>query len=116
MKKPKLLSEEINWDRTARAEFPFSARHNGQKMSVRINDFPAEPMYTLIVGESEIANFDDWPQAWTKRAKQSTKSVAQKASAARSFARAATPKRSAARSTAAGKAHRTHKTIARKSK
>jgi hypothetical protein len=30
---------------------------------VRVNDFPAEPIYTLIMGERPIGEFDGWPEA-----------------------------------------------------
>lgn len=38
----------------------------GKQWVVRINNFPDEPAYTLIVGGNEILHFSDWPSEWTK--------------------------------------------------
>ena len=47
-------------------EMPF----RGNKLRIRANDYPAEPMYTLLVGDvgREIAAVDleDWPPSWTR--------------------------------------------------
>jgi hypothetical protein len=47
-------------------EMPF----RGRKLRVRANDYPAEPMYTLLVGEAgaEVAAVDleNWPAPWTR--------------------------------------------------
>lgn len=47
-------------------EMPF----RGQRLRVRANDYPAEPMYTLLVGDpgAEIAAVDleHWPSSWTR--------------------------------------------------
>ena len=37
-----------------------------QEWRIRLNDFPDEPLYTLIVDGREIIHFNDWPQEWTK--------------------------------------------------
>ncbi|MBL8472313.1 MAG: hypothetical protein KF778_22010 [Rhodocyclaceae bacterium] len=58
----------VAWRRAASALTPFEASVDGQIWQVRINDFPAEPMYTLIVADREIDHFDDWPAAWKKPA------------------------------------------------
>lgn len=47
-------------------EMPF----RGQRLRVRANDYPAEPMYTLLVGEpgEEVAAVDleHWPSSWIR--------------------------------------------------
>jgi len=47
-------------------EMPF----RGNKLRIRANDYPAEPMYTLLVGDPgrEVAGVDleDWPPSWTR--------------------------------------------------
>ncbi|HEY6797375.1 MAG TPA: hypothetical protein VI248_22085 [Kineosporiaceae bacterium] len=47
-------------------EMPF----RGRKLRIRANDYPAEPMYTLLVGDpgAEVAAVDleDWPASWTR--------------------------------------------------
>jgi hypothetical protein len=47
-------------------EMPF----RGRRLRIRANDYPAEPMYTLLVGDpgAEVAAVDleDWPPSWTR--------------------------------------------------
>jgi hypothetical protein len=58
----------IVWKRTADAEFPYTADVHGQRLAIRINDFPAEPLYTLIADGTELYDLEDWPTAWVKPA------------------------------------------------
>jgi len=59
------LHTPMSWTRTADAEFPFSATGaDGTQLRVRLNDFPAQPLYTLLVDALPRASFDDWPPAW----------------------------------------------------
>ncbi|MBI1208121.1 MAG: hypothetical protein GC191_12650 [Azospirillum sp.] len=60
------LCQTLAWSRTVEAEFPYAAELAGQQWLIRINDFPAEPLYTLIVDGCEIGDFDDWPPSWQK--------------------------------------------------
>ena len=61
-----LFKEHVIWIRSFDAnEFYWVAddnSHTGWKL--RLNDFPAEPMYTFIVDGNEILNFDDLPDNW----------------------------------------------------
>jgi hypothetical protein len=47
-------------------EMPF----RGRRLRVRANDYPAEPMYTLLVGEpgeeTAAVDLEDWPSSWTR--------------------------------------------------
>jgi hypothetical protein len=36
------------------------------KYKIRKNDFPDEPLYSLISDDAEIFHFDDWPNFWTR--------------------------------------------------
>ena len=65
MKIKDYLAKSITWNATKKAEFPYKTVFDGKDMTIRINDFPAEELYTLIVGKAEIG-FEDWPEAWTK--------------------------------------------------
>ncbi len=56
------LNTPLSWARTGQGEFPYAAGN----WLIRINDFPAEPMYTLLVDNREIGDFDDWPPCWIK--------------------------------------------------
>ena len=61
-----LLTEVIAWRKTADAEYPFAAEVNGDRFVIRLNDFPADNLYTLLVNDREVANFDDWPARWER--------------------------------------------------
>ena len=66
---PALPSCRCSW-RTAEAAGPqivFEARVDGRPWAVRLNDFPEEPLYTLIVAGDEVIHFDDWPAFWGAR-------------------------------------------------
>lgn len=56
----------ITWARNNSAEFPYEIRTDGHHWQIRINDFPAEPMYTLLIDGKETESFDDWPTLWKK--------------------------------------------------
>lgn len=59
-------SRPVVWHRTSRAEFPYEADVDGARWQIRINDFPAEPMYTLLINGQKFSDYDDWPNAWKK--------------------------------------------------
>ncbi|MEV6850402.1 hypothetical protein [Actinoplanes sp. NPDC051411] len=56
--------EPIAWQRTADGEFPYRASHDGVDLRLRVNDFPAEPLYTLFVDYRPAFDLDDWPAPW----------------------------------------------------
>jgi hypothetical protein len=58
----------IEWHRTGSGEIPYEARVGNRLWRVRINDFPAEKLYSLLVDGREIERFDDWPKAWKRPA------------------------------------------------
>jgi hypothetical protein len=58
--------QPLIWARTEFSEFPYELRSDGHVWQIRINDFPAEPMYTLLIDGKEIDNLDDWPTVWKK--------------------------------------------------
>ncbi|HEY0460049.1 MAG TPA: hypothetical protein VGC97_13010 [Pyrinomonadaceae bacterium] len=71
MKSKDYLSENIRWKETFNPEFPLRAAHDGDELRLRLNDFPAEALYTLFVNDAEIMDIDDLPANWTiKRAQQ----------------------------------------------
>lgn len=61
-----ILAAVIAWQHSGDSEFPFAARYGELELNVRINDLPAEPLYTLIADGSDAAEFDDWPASWIK--------------------------------------------------
>jgi hypothetical protein len=54
----------IVWRQGHDAEFPYRAEVDGRRLVIRINDFPAEPLYTLFVDGVADQDLEDWPQGW----------------------------------------------------
>jgi hypothetical protein len=44
----------------------YQARLDGSDAWIRMNDFPDEPLYTLVVSGVEVIHFNEWPAAWSK--------------------------------------------------
>jgi hypothetical protein len=61
----------IAWTRTDDAAFPWEAHPKGQHWRIRLNDFPDDHMYTIVVNGAELGDFDDWPETWDRGAGQS---------------------------------------------
>jgi hypothetical protein len=57
---------EVTWGAGPDREFVYVAEVGGRRWTIRLGDFPAEPMYTLIVDGDEVLSFDDWPPAWRR--------------------------------------------------
>ena len=38
---------------------------------IRLNDYPDEPLHTLLVGSKEIIHFNEWPSEWVRIDKES---------------------------------------------
>ena len=64
------LRTPLDWSSTKDAERPFRARLGGDLWMIQLNDFPAEPMYTLLVDGKKVGDFDEWPAAWKRRAER----------------------------------------------
>jgi hypothetical protein len=58
------LTDAITWKKTADPEYPFTSEVNGDKFVVRLSDFPADNLYTLLVNDKETVDFDYWPEQW----------------------------------------------------
>ena len=54
----------IHWTRTGDLDFPYAATRGGQRLVLRLNDHPAEPLLTLFVGDQPISHLETWPEAW----------------------------------------------------
>ena len=61
-----ILKRKITWKSGADPLYPYRAEYEGGQCLVRINDFPDDHLYTLIVNDREVAHFDDWPLCWTR--------------------------------------------------
>jgi hypothetical protein len=60
----------INWHATGNGEYPYQVHIDGSNYVIRVNDFPEEVFYTLIVDDVERASFDAWPARWTRPAQR----------------------------------------------
>jgi hypothetical protein len=56
----------VRWRRSEDGEWPFYAEVDGHALRVRVNDFPAEPLYSLFVDDEHIEDLEDWPTVWVK--------------------------------------------------
>ncbi len=56
----------IQWTHTGDVDFPYTADVRGQRFTLRLNDFPAEPAYTLMAGGHELQDLEDWPAVWVR--------------------------------------------------
>ena len=60
------LKEKIVWQKNAEPNYPYFASENGNSYLMRLNDFPSESLYTLIVNDVEVEDLDDWPEQWIR--------------------------------------------------
>lgn len=60
------LGQSIRWKKTEDVDYPYEGTANQMELKIRLNDFPVESMYTLIVNENPVLNFDDWPESWNR--------------------------------------------------
>ena len=60
------LEEKVAWKQGIDPIYPYEAEFNREKLVIRLNDFPDESLYTLIVNDEEVASFDDWPEPWNR--------------------------------------------------
>ena len=44
------LAQPLSWNITGNVEVPWQTEVDGKTWQVRLNDFPDEPMYTLLIG------------------------------------------------------------------
>lgn len=56
----------VAWRRGPDAEWIADAEVEGRRWQVRLGDFPAEPLYTLVVDGEPLLSFDEWPAAWRR--------------------------------------------------
>lgn len=60
------LETAVSWRSTGRAEFPYAASVDGRDWLIRVNDFPVDALYTLLIDGREAGDFDDWPSGWRR--------------------------------------------------
>ncbi len=65
MDKENLLQANLEWVQQVEDRKFFRTEYNGEKLLLRLNDFPEEPLYSVI-GESSF-DLDDKPETWLIR-------------------------------------------------
>ena len=61
-----LAASALAWQPSGDGEFPYVATADARRLTIRVNDFPDKPMYTLLVDGVEATDLDDWPPTWTR--------------------------------------------------
>jgi len=60
------LARELSWKSTSDPAYPWQTEVDGNSWRIRVNDFPDEPMYSLIIGSENAGDFHDWPETWRR--------------------------------------------------
>ena len=60
------LERPIRWRDTGDALVPAAARYGGHALELRLGDFPAEELYTLLVDGVAVLSFSQWPTSWSR--------------------------------------------------
>ena len=60
------LARQLSWRSTGDAIYPWAAEVDGISWRVRVNDFPDELMYSLMIGSENGGDFHDWPETWQR--------------------------------------------------
>jgi hypothetical protein len=59
------LQRKLRWKKTGDVEFIYTTIDPCDgALVIRLNDFPAEPLYTLLCDAAPIESFDNWPPSW----------------------------------------------------
>ena len=63
----KVFSASVVWKWSNEGMYPYSAEFNGQKLLIRVNDFPAdEYVYSLFIDGKIFCDFNGWPDRWVR--------------------------------------------------
>lgn len=60
------LAQELVWTATADLDYPWAAEVKGARWQIRLNDFPDEIMYSLVIDGVVLGDFHDWPETWRR--------------------------------------------------
>lgn len=62
----RLIKRPIEWRETDDVDFPYRTELEGVALQIRLNDFPDEPLFSLILDGQHVDDFDDWPTLWKR--------------------------------------------------
>ncbi|MGE3541076.1 MAG: hypothetical protein AB7N91_27025 [Candidatus Tectimicrobiota bacterium] len=61
-----LFARVVHWQATADPFFPYAVQMPQEWWEIRLNDFPTEPMYTLMIEGNAVVDFTTWPSTWSR--------------------------------------------------
>ena len=61
---PGLSDKAVSWQATEDPRFPYRAAVDQQDWRIRMNNFPDEPLYTLLIDGHEVMHFTKPPSGW----------------------------------------------------
>jgi hypothetical protein len=59
-----LQQSRVDWETTRESPYIFQAVFREKVVLLRLNDFPEEPLCTVIIGATET-DLQDFPKTWT---------------------------------------------------
>jgi hypothetical protein len=60
------LAREVNWQSTGEPLNPWTAEVDSEVWQIRLNDYPDEILYTLMINGEPCGDFHDWPERWVR--------------------------------------------------
>lgn len=60
------LEAAVRWTATGEVEVPYRALVDGDAWSLRLGDFPDQPLYTLEIAGNAVLALSDWPATWRR--------------------------------------------------
>jgi uncharacterized protein YjaG (DUF416 family) len=60
------LARQLTWTAAGDHDYPWGTEVDGRSWRVRLNDFPDDFMYTLLIDRDTIGPFHDWPSSWKR--------------------------------------------------
>jgi hypothetical protein len=59
-----VLRKIVCWQESEDVEYPYKALVEGVEWKLKLNDFPAEPIFTLYIDGQRCFDIDDPPPTW----------------------------------------------------
>jgi hypothetical protein len=61
-----LAGRALEFAATGDGERPYTAVAGGVTLVIQVNDFPAEPLYTVLADGQPLGDLEDWPEPWLR--------------------------------------------------